>query len=130
MKSSKIVLSILNNVLGILVFVLILFVIIRAGSAAYDLGYRIFTEPAMDKAPGQDVSVRVLDEMSGMELGSLLEEKGLVESGLLFAIQLRLSSYDGKVKSGKYTLNTSQTAEELIQVLAGEETGEAEETEE
>lgn len=127
MKSSKIVLNIVNSVLSILLFVLILFVIVRAGNVAYDLGYRIFTEPAMDKTPGRDVSVRVYDNMSEMELGNLLEEKRLVESGLLFAIQLRLSSNDNKVKSGKYTLNTSQTAEEMIQVLTGEE---AEETEE
>ena len=121
MKSSKIVLSVVNGVLSVLMFVLILFLIARAGNAAYDLGYRIFTENDEEKAPGRDVSVRIYDKMSEIELGSLLEEKGLVENGLLFAIQFRLSSYDNKVKSGKYTLNTSQTSEEIIQFLAGEE---------
>lgn len=121
MKSSKVVLNVVNRVLSILLLVLVLVLIARAGNAAYDLGYRIFTEPAIEQAPGRDVSVRVYDKMSEMELGSLLEEKGLVKNGILFALQLRLSSHDNKVKSGKYTLNTSQTAEELIQVLAGEE---------
>ncbi len=121
MKSSKVALNILSSVLGILVFVLILFVVARAGNAAYDIGYRIFTEPAMDREPGRDVTVRVSKDMSGTQLGSLLEEKRLVDNGLLFAIQLKLSSYEGKLKAGKYTLNTSQTAEEMIQVLAGEE---------
>jgi UPF0755 protein len=127
MKSSKMTLSILNSVLSILIMVLILFVTLKAGEAAYALGYRIFTEPAVDREPGRDVTVRLQEGMSAQELGSLLEEKGLVDNGILFAIQLKLSALEDKLKSGKYTLNTSQTAEEMIQVLAGEETEETEE---
>ena len=125
MKSSKMALGILSSVLSILMFVLILFVVLRAGTAAYDFGYRIFTEPAVDKEPGRDVSVR--HGMSQEGLGSLLEEKGLVENGFLFSIQLRLFLGDNELKSGNYTLNTSQTSEEMIQILTGEETEEAEE---
>ncbi|TGY91491.1 aminodeoxychorismate lyase [Petralouisia muris] len=127
MKSSKMTLSILNSVLSILIMVLILFVTLKAGEAAYALGYRIFTEPAVDRESGRDVTVRLQEGMSAQELGSLLEEKGLVDNGILFAIQLKLSALEDKLKSGKYTLNTSQTAEEMIQVLAGEETEETEE---
>lgn len=126
MKSSKVALNILSSVLSILFATLILIVVLRAGNAAYDIGYRIFTEPAMDRQPGRDITVRVTSHMSGTELGSLLEEKRLVDNGLLFAIQLKLSSYEGKLKAGTYTLNTSQTAEEMIQVLAGEEEEEKE----
>lgn len=127
MKSSKMALSVLNSVLGILIMVLILFVTLKAGEAAYNLGYRVFTEPSVDKEPGKDVTVRIQKEISATELGSLLEEKGLVDNGVLFSIQLYLSSFDDKLKSGDYVLNTSQTAEEMIQILAGEETEEAEE---
>ena len=126
MRSSKVALNILSSVLSILLGILILFVVLRAGNAAYDIGYRIFTEPAMDREPGRDVTVRVTSHMSGTKLGSLLEEKRLVDNGFLFAIQLKLSSYEGKLKAGSYTLNTSQTAEEMIQVLAGEEEEEEE----
>ena len=64
MRSSKVVLNILSSVLSILFFALILIVVLRAGRGAYDLGYRIFTEPAMDREPGRDVSVRVTDRKS------------------------------------------------------------------
>ena len=73
------------------------------------------------------MTVRIQKGISATELGSLLEEKGLVDNGVLFSIQLYLSSFDDKLKSGDYVLNTSQTAEEMIQILAGEETEEAEE---
>ena len=85
------------------------------------------SEPAMDASPGRDVAVRVEKEMSGLELGSVLEEKKLVDNGVLFAIQLRLSAYAGKLKAGTYTLNTSQTAVEMIRLLAGEGTEDTEE---
>lgn len=127
MKNSKMILNVLNSALSILMLVLIVFVLLKAGSVAYDLGYRVFTEPALEVSPGQDRTVQVKPGMSGMELGSLLEEKRLVDSGFLFSIQLRLSAYADKLKPGIYTLNTSQTAKEMMQIMAGEEIEETEE---
>lgn len=123
MRSSKVVLRILSSVLSILFVLLILFGVIRAGKIAYDFGYRIFTEPAMEEAPGKDVTVHVEEDMSDMELGRLLEQKKLVDDGILFAIQLRLSAYSDKIKPGTYTLNTSLTAREMMQLMTGDETG-------
>ncbi|MCI9004229.1 MAG: endolytic transglycosylase MltG [Lachnospiraceae bacterium] len=127
MKDSRITLNILSSSLNVLVMVLIVFVLLKAGEVAYEMGFRVFTEPAMDASPGRDVAVRVEKEMSGLELGSVLEEKKLVDNGVLFAIQLRLSAYAGKLKAGTYTLNTSQTAVEMIRLLAGEGTEDTEE---
>ena len=127
MKDSRITLNILSSSLIVLVMVLIVFVLLKAGEVAYEMGFRVFTEPAMDASPGRDVAVRVEKEMSGLELGSVLEEKKLVDNGVLFAIQLRLSAYAGKLKAGTYTLNTSQTAVEMIRLLAGEGTEDTEE---
>ena len=127
MKDSRITLNILSSSLNVLVMVLIVLVLLKAGEVAYEMGFRVFTEPAMDASPGRDVAVRVEKEMSGLELGSVLEEKKLVDNGVLFAIQLRLSAYAGKLKAGTYTLNTSQTAVEMIRLLAGEGTEDTEE---
>ena len=127
MKDSRITLNILSSSLNVLVMVLIVFLLLKAGEVAYEMGFRVFTEPAMDASPGRDVAVRVEKEMSGLELGSVLEEKKLVDNGVLFAIQLRLSAYAGKLKAGTYTLNTSQTAVEMIRLLAGEGTEDTEE---
>ena len=120
MKNSKIILNVLSSALSMLIMVLAAFIILRAGNVAYDLGYRIFTEPALEEAPGQDKSVQVRKGMNVVEIGTLLEEKCLVDSGLLFAIQLQFSDYKDKIKAGTYTLNTSQTAKEMMQVMAEE----------
>ncbi|MEY8390114.1 aminodeoxychorismate lyase [Lachnospiraceae bacterium] len=121
MRNSKIILNMLSSFLSILILVLVVFVFLRAGHAAYDLGYRIFTEPALEEAPGRDMTVELDKGMSVLEIGSLLEEKRLVDNGVLFALQLQFSDYRDKIKSGTYTLNTSQTAKEMMQVMAEEE---------
>lgn len=127
MKSdNKTALRLLSFILNMLVMVLIAFVIAQAAASAYDMGYRVFTEPAMEKSPGRDVTVEVKKAMSSKELGILLEEKGLVENGWLFVIQLKVSSYADELKTGIYTLNTSMTAQEMMAVMAKEETEETE----
>ncbi len=127
MGKSKIALNVVGSVLSFSIMVLIVIVVLKTGKTAYDMGYRIFTEPAMEETPGQDMTVQIKEGMSSLELGNLLEEKKLVDSGLLFAIQLFVLDYDDKLKPGTYTLNTSQTAKEMMQVMAEEEIEETEE---
>lgn len=127
MGKSKIALNVVGSILNISIMILIAVAVLRTGKAAYDLGYRIFTEPAIAEEPGQDKTVQVEAGMSAMELGNTLEEKKLVKSGFLFMLQLRVWDYDDKLKPGTYTLNTSQTAKEMMQVMAEEEIEEIEE---
>lgn len=127
MKSNKIVLHVLGYVLNTLLIVLVAFVVLQIGTAAYHMGYRIFTEPAMESSPGRDVRVEVEEGMSAKELGIELEEKQLIDDHTLFYIQLKISAYADKIKPGLYTLNTSMDAEEMMQVMAREEVEETEE---
>lgn len=127
MKSKTTALHLMGFILNILMMILVVFVVIQLASVAYNLGYRVFTEPAMDESPGRDVMVEVDQNMSDWDLGIELEEKGLVENHLLFTIQLKLSSYKKDIKPGLYTLNTSMTAKELMQVMAKEENEEIDE---
>ncbi len=127
MSASKVVLRILHVCISILVFLLVLFGLVKLGGQAYDLGYRVFTERPMENEPGTDVTVRVSEGMNALSLGTVLEEKGLVRDNKLFAIQMMLSAYAKKVKPGLYTLNTHQTSREMLKVMAAEEPKEEEE---
>lgn len=120
-KGSKTALHLLGFILNILIMVLIAFVVLQLAAAAYDIGYRIFTEPAMESEPGRDVMVEIEQGMSAWELGTELEEKGLVDNHFLFTIQLTLFSYAKDIKPGMYTLNTSMTAKELMEAMVKEE---------
>lgn len=118
MSSSKMVLRILYTCIIALLFVLIIFGVVRLSVAAYSMGYRILTEEPMDKAPGRDVIVEVEKGISPLKLGKNLEEKGLIRNAYLFVIQMKLSAYANKVQPGVYTLSTSQTAREMLQIMS------------
>lgn len=121
MKSGKTTLHLVGFILNILMMVLIIFVVIQLAAVTYDLGYRVFTEPAMESEPGRDIMVEVEQGMSAWQFGNEMEEKGLVDNHILFSIQMQLSSYGKNIKPGLYTLNTSMTAKEMLQVMAKEE---------
>ena len=118
MSSSKMVLRILYTCIIALLFVLIIFGVVRLSVAAYSMGYRILTEEPMDKEHGRDVIVEVEKGISPLKLGKNLEEKGLIRNAYLFVIQMKLSAYANKVQPGVYTLSTSQTAREMLQIMS------------
>ena len=127
MSASKVVLNILRICFTILVFILVFFGLVKLGLGAYDIGYRVFTETPVERGQGTDVVVEVTEGMSSVSLGNMLEEKGLIRDTYLFVIQMKLSSYADKIQPGLYTLNTTQTAQEMLEIMAAEPEGEEDE---
>lgn len=114
--------AVLGTILKVVVAVLVIFYVYKGAMMAYDYGYRIFTEPAMaQEGEGRDITVEITMGKSALEVGQILEEKGLVRDGRLFYIQNLLSAYSGKLAPGTYTLNTSMTAREMMEVMAVKE---------
>ena len=118
MDINKIVFRFVNISFSILVLLLIFVGLVKAGTYCYGFGYRVFTEKPVDAAPGREVVVQVDEDMSGMALGKMLEEKGLVDDAKLFYVQLKLSAYSNRINAGVYTLNTSMTAKEMMVVMS------------
>lgn len=119
MKIKDIVLALAGAVIRIAVLIMAIYVISEAGKKAYDFGYRIFTEEPMAEAPGRDVSVTVTDSDSDSTIATMLEEKGVIREAMLFRIQKKLSIYKEDVKPGTYSLNTSMTTDEILEVMVG-----------
>lgn len=120
MNVNKTLLNFIRISFTILVVLLFVYLGIRLCSTAYDFGYRVFTEPAIEEAPGQDVLIQIKEGMSAKEIGDIMEEKGLIRDSELFQIQLKLSAYSKKMLPGVYTLNTSMTPKEMIVSIAQE----------
>lgn len=119
MKIKDLVLSLAGAVIRIAILIMAIYVIIGAGKKAYDFGYRIFTEEPMAAAPGRDVSVTVSDSDTDSTIATMLEEKGLIREALLFRIQKKLSIYKDDVEPGTYSLNTSMTTDEMLEIMVG-----------
>jgi len=118
MKTSKIVLKIFSGTGSILIIILLIFGVFTVGTIVYDFGYRIFAEESIDVVDGKEISVQVVKGMSGKELAEILKEKGLIRQTFLFQVQYRISDFNGKIKPGLYTLNTTMTPETIIETLS------------
>lgn len=129
MKLNKIILKFVRISFSILVVLLIVFGLTKIGITGYEFGYRVFTEEPVSAAPGKDVTVQVTSDMSDKEICDMLEEKGLIRDASLFYVQLRLSSYAGKLQPGVYVLNTSMESKEMMVALSAVKEEDTEETE-
>ena len=129
MRQKSMAKTLLFALLKVVVFVLVIVALVSVGKKAYSFGYKVFAEEAVSKPPGKDVAVTIEDDTSSGELGELLEDKGLIRDAKVFQVQYLLSGYKGKLKKGSYILNTSQTAEEMLAVLSGEQETESETSE-
>lgn len=107
-------------IIKVALFAYIIMYIFRAATAAYDYGYRVFTEPPLTFGEGRIISVYIKDGESALDVGEMLEEKGLIRDGRLFMIQELLSENHGKIQPGVYDLNTSMTPQEMLDVIAQE----------
>lgn len=99
---------------------LAVFIIYKVAAFTYEYGFRIFAEEPVDREPGIDVNVAIVEGKSVREVGKLLEEKGLIRDGFLFILQEKFSEYSGDLKPGVYTLNTSQTPYEMMAIMSQE----------
>ena len=114
--------KILQEIIFIVVRVAFVVALIYAGysciSSCYDFGYRIFADKAKDPAPGIVKTVAIVDGKTDKEIGEILEEKGLIDDGFLFGIQVKFSEYKDKLKPGVYELSTAMSPYDMMAVMS------------
>ena len=128
MKAGEIIGSFVESIIKIVVAIVIVMYVYKWATAAYDFGYRIFTEEPMSVGEGRIISVEITEDATAKSIGQMLEDRGLIRDKNVFFLQELLSEYHGDEKLGIYDLNTAMTADEMIAIMAheGEEEGEAE----
>ena len=123
--------KILQEIIFIILRVAFVFALIYAGysciSTCYSFGYKIFADEAKDPEPGIVKTVAIVEGKTDKEIGEVLAEKGLVDSGLLFMFQVKFSDYDGQLRPGVYELSTAMTPYEMMAVMSAAEESEVDE---
>ena len=125
MSVKEIIGSTAELIIKVVVLVFAATYIMKAATAAYDYGFRIFTEAPVSLGEGRTISVE--EPVSVKEIGEMLEERGLIRDRKLFLLQELLSENHGKLQPGIYDLNTAMTAEEMMDVMAADASEEGEE---
>ena len=120
MEINKVIFKFLSFAFSIMLTLVIIYGTVRVGMTAFDFGYRVFTESPMEELPGTDVVVTIEGSMDAKEIGELLKANKLIRDENLFFFQLSLSAYADEIIPGTYTLNTSQTAKEMMIIMSTE----------
>lgn len=123
MNTRQMVTAVFGTVLKVVIAVLVIVFVYKAAVTAYDYGYRVFQEEPVSASPGMDVTVEITVGKSALQIGEILERKGLIRDARLFYIQNLLSHYKDELKPGVYTLNTSMTPEEMMEIMSAEPEG-------
>lgn len=118
MKVGEIIGSIVELVIKIGVIIFLGVLIYRGALMAYDYGYRVFTEDPVSVGEGRIISVEIKEGQSAMEIGEMLQQKGLIRDAKIFFLQELLSEYRGKEVPGIYDLSTAMTGEEMLAVMS------------
>ena len=114
MDINKVIFRGVKVAFALLLTLVIVYATMTVSYIAYDFGYRVFTETAIDKSPGIYMDVVIDSSMGDEEIGQLLEDKGLVRDATLFLLQYKLSAYADEIVPGEYRLSTAMTPKEMI----------------
>ncbi len=117
MSTKNVIVAVTGAICRVVISILAVYVIYRGAEACFNYGYRIFTEPAVSAGEGRTVTVAITADMSPAEIGEMFESKGLVRDGRLFMLQYYFSEYREDVGPGIFELNTSMTAEEMMEAM-------------
>lgn len=116
------------SVCRLLIWVLAAWILIKAGKSAYSFGYQVFAQKPVSSPPGKNVSVTVSGRNDRGRAWESFEKSGTLSGDAkVFQVQMELSEYKNQIHPGTYILNSSQTADEMLAVLAGEAETESEE---
>ena len=118
MSTRQMVMAVVSAILKVAIAVAAVVIIYKGAVIAYDYGYRVFKEEPVAEAPGVDIQVDITIGKSTMDIGQILEDKGLIRNAKLFYIQNLLSHYKDKLQPGTYVLNTSMTMEEMMEIMS------------
>ncbi len=108
-----------------LIFLALFILLLHEGvTRGYEFGHEIFYASAVELSPGRDKTVTIKEGTDLVHTARLLKDSGLIANEYSFIIQAEFFNY--KANPGSYTLNTSMTSKEILQMMNGN-TGKKEE---
>ena len=87
MKAGEIIGSFVESIIKIVVAIVIVMYVYKWATAAYDFGYRIFTEEPMSVGEGRIISVEITEDATAKSIGQMLEDRGLIRDKNVFFLQ-------------------------------------------
>ncbi len=116
----KAVRTMLIIILNIIFYGLVVFGGVKLCQAGYSFAYDTMGDTSAELPPGQDKPFTVRESQDEYSVAESLEEQKLIKNKYSFYLRMKLQK-DNKtsLKPGSYTLNTSMTYGEILDVIKG-----------
>ncbi|WP_342757209.1 endolytic transglycosylase MltG [Kineothrix sedimenti] len=122
MNTKQLIGTVFDTVLKIVIIIVVVMFTYKYATDAYNFGYRIFTEaPVAEEGNAKVISIAITEEASTMDIGEVLEEKGLINDAKVFYVQELISEYHGELKPGIYELSSDMTVKEMMEIMSAED---------
>lgn len=108
----------------LIVLTLVVLLLYQGVTNGYAFGHELFYASSVTEKPGTDKDVMVEENASVPQVAKQLKNSGMITNEYSFIIQAKF--FDYTVNPGDYTINTSMTSREILQMM-NENTGEKEE---
>lgn len=113
----KVGLGFMETVIHVGVYILVIFLFIKAATLAYDFSYQVFGNPAMSKYNQETVNIDVPEGTTVKEVAKTLKDKDLVKYEAAFVLRMKLAKLSDKIQPGTYALSQSMTADDIVLAL-------------
>lgn len=111
----KMAMTVISISVKIILVVAVICLLVWGGKKGFEFGVSIFTPTTVEDAPGTDIPVVIKSGLDAMDVAKLLEDKGIIADYRVFWLQSLL--YECEIEPGEYTLNTSMTSENILEVI-------------
>ena len=102
----------------IFVYTMLVVCMILLATTGYEFGKAVFSEEGRQKSPGVDVNITIKSGSGRMDIAQNLFDNGVIENKMVFYLQTLLyCDNESGFISGDYVLNTSQSGEEIVEIL-------------
>jgi UPF0755 protein len=118
---------VLNLLINLVFYILLVLVVIKLSTAAYDFAYQVYGKVSVEAAPGKDVKFQIKQGEATLDIAKKLERNKIILNKYSFFLRAKITiTSETPLLPGTYTLNTSMTYTDIIYRLTGVTTGEEE----
>lgn len=88
MKSQITAVNIIKKAIYLIAMVVIVILLVRGAAKAYDFGHAVFMDESMtSKEDARDVTITIAEGDSVLDIGNMLERRGLIQDAYVFLAQ-------------------------------------------
>lgn len=111
----KVISTILGLGVNIIIYVVAIFILFRAGALAYEFSYEVFGEPVVSEYADEEIRIEIKDGDGSKTVAQKLKDAGAINSEWAFILKSRLSK--ANLMPGVYVVKASMSADDMIELM-------------